>query len=41
VQRGELSDIQKKLPDDLWKDDLALFVEELDVSLFVNMNVGL
>uniref|UniRef100_A0A8C3A1H5 DNA topoisomerase 2 n=1 Tax=Cyclopterus lumpus TaxID=8103 RepID=A0A8C3A1H5_CYCLU len=29
-KRAELSDLQKKLPDDLWKEDLALFVEELD-----------
>lgn len=33
VQRGELSDLQHKCPEDLWKEDLAVFVEELDVSL--------
>ena len=32
VQRGELNDIQKKSSDDLWKEDLALFIQELDVS---------
>ncbi|XP_053303052.1 DNA topoisomerase 2-beta isoform X2 [Pleuronectes platessa] len=29
-KRGELSDIQKKSSDDLWKEDLAVFIEELD-----------
>lgn len=32
VQRGELNDLQKKYPEDLWKEDLAVFIEELDVS---------
>lgn len=31
-QRGELSDLQRKYPEDLWKEDLAIFIEELDVS---------
>lgn len=35
VQRGELNDLQKKSPEDLWKEDLTVFIEELDVSLFV------
>ncbi|XP_070777394.1 DNA topoisomerase 2-beta isoform X2 [Enoplosus armatus] len=29
-KRGELNDLQKKYPEDLWKDDLAVFIEELD-----------
>ncbi|XP_068431670.1 DNA topoisomerase 2-beta [Clinocottus analis] len=29
-KKAELGDLQKKLPEDLWKDDLALFIEELD-----------
>ncbi|XP_035537041.1 DNA topoisomerase 2-beta isoform X2 [Morone saxatilis] len=29
-KRGELNDLQKKLPEDLWKEDLAVFIEELD-----------
>lgn len=32
VQRGELNDLQKKSPEDLWKEDLAVFINELDVS---------
>ncbi|XP_055013310.1 DNA topoisomerase 2-beta isoform X1 [Boleophthalmus pectinirostris] len=28
-KRGELHDLQKKSPEDLWKEDLAVFVEEL------------
>lgn len=32
VQRGELADLQKKSSEDLWKEDLAVFIEELDVS---------
>ncbi len=32
VQRAELNDLQRKYPDDLWKEDLAVFIEELDVS---------
>lgn len=32
VQRGELNDLQKKHPEDLWREDLAVFIEELDVS---------
>ncbi|XP_037651139.1 DNA topoisomerase 2-beta isoform X2 [Sebastes umbrosus] len=28
-KRSELSDLQKKCPEDLWKEDLAVFVEEL------------
>ncbi|XP_073319240.1 DNA topoisomerase 2-beta isoform X1 [Pagrus major] len=29
-KRGELNDLQKKFPEDLWKEDLAVFIEELD-----------
>ncbi|XP_059205626.1 DNA topoisomerase 2-beta isoform X2 [Centropristis striata] len=29
-KRAELGDLQKKMPDDLWKEDLAVFIEELD-----------
>lgn len=32
VQRAELNDLQRKSPEDLWKEDLAVFIEELDVS---------
>lgn len=35
VQRGELNDLQKKSPEDLWKEDLTVFIEELDVSLLL------
>lgn len=37
VQRGELNDLQRKHPEDLWKDDLAVFIEELDVSLLLQL----
>ncbi|XP_024151279.1 DNA topoisomerase 2-beta [Oryzias melastigma] len=30
LKRGELADLQKKSPEDLWKEDLAIFIEELD-----------
>lgn len=33
VQRGELKELQQKSPEDLWKEDLAAFVEELEVRL--------
>ncbi|KAK5855488.1 hypothetical protein PBY51_005586 [Eleginops maclovinus] len=29
-KRSELNDLDKKSPDDLWKEDLAVFIEELD-----------
>ncbi|KAK9526301.1 hypothetical protein VZT92_015009 [Zoarces viviparus] len=29
-KRAELDDLQKKLSEDLWKEDLAVFIEELD-----------
>uniref|UniRef100_A0A3Q2X055 DNA topoisomerase 2 n=1 Tax=Haplochromis burtoni TaxID=8153 RepID=A0A3Q2X055_HAPBU len=29
-KRGELNDLQKKSPEDLWKEDLTVFIEELD-----------
>ncbi|XP_045913851.1 DNA topoisomerase 2-beta isoform X2 [Micropterus dolomieu] len=29
-KRAELNDLQRKHPEDLWKDDLAVFIEELD-----------
>uniref|UniRef100_A0AAQ5ZSA2 DNA topoisomerase 2 n=1 Tax=Amphiprion ocellaris TaxID=80972 RepID=A0AAQ5ZSA2_AMPOC len=32
IKRGELNDLQKKSPEDLWKEDLAIFIEELNVS---------
>lgn len=32
LQRTELHDLQRKSPEDLWKEDLAVFIEELDVS---------
>lgn len=32
VQRGELNELQRKSPEDLWKEDLAVFVEELEVG---------
>lgn len=31
MQRGELNELQRKSPEDLWKQDLAVFVEELEV----------
>lgn len=37
VQRGELNDLQRKTPEDLWKEDLAVFIEELDVSFVFNV----
>ncbi|XP_051811756.1 DNA topoisomerase 2-beta isoform X2 [Acanthochromis polyacanthus] len=30
VKKGELNDLQKKSPEDLWKEDLAVFIEELN-----------
>ncbi|XP_023133313.2 DNA topoisomerase 2-beta isoform X1 [Amphiprion ocellaris] len=30
IKRGELNDLQKKSPEDLWKEDLAIFIEELN-----------
>uniref|UniRef100_A0A3P9IX37 DNA topoisomerase 2 n=1 Tax=Oryzias latipes TaxID=8090 RepID=A0A3P9IX37_ORYLA len=30
IKRGELADLQKKSSEDLWKEDLAVFIEELD-----------
>lgn len=35
VQRAELNDLQRKFPEDLWKEDLAVFIEELDVSFLL------
>uniref|UniRef100_A0A665UVD4 DNA topoisomerase 2 n=1 Tax=Echeneis naucrates TaxID=173247 RepID=A0A665UVD4_ECHNA len=32
IKRGELNDLQRKSSEDLWKEDLAIFIEELDVS---------
>lgn len=32
MQRGELNELQRKSPEDLWKEDLAVFVEELEVG---------
>ena len=33
AQTAELSDLERKSSEDLWKEDLAVFIEELDVSL--------
>ncbi|KAI4797440.1 hypothetical protein KUCAC02_025075 [Chaenocephalus aceratus] len=33
-KRSELNDLDKKSPEDLWKEDLAVFIEELDASYF-------
>uniref|UniRef100_H3DLE0 DNA topoisomerase 2 n=1 Tax=Tetraodon nigroviridis TaxID=99883 RepID=H3DLE0_TETNG len=30
LKRGELNELQRKSPEDLWKEDLAVFVEELE-----------
>ncbi|XP_029370164.1 DNA topoisomerase 2-beta isoform X1 [Echeneis naucrates] len=30
IKRGELNDLQRKSSEDLWKEDLAIFIEELD-----------
>ncbi|XP_030269013.1 DNA topoisomerase 2-beta isoform X1 [Sparus aurata] len=30
LKRGELNDLQRKISEDLWKEDLAVFIEELD-----------
>lgn len=38
VQRGELNELQRKSPEDLWKEDLAVFVEELEVRLLLAAN---
>lgn len=38
VQRGELNELQQKSPEDLWKEDLAVFVEELEVRLLLAAN---
>uniref|UniRef100_A0A6Q2XYK6 DNA topoisomerase 2 n=1 Tax=Esox lucius TaxID=8010 RepID=A0A6Q2XYK6_ESOLU len=32
LKKGELNELQRKSPEDLWKEDLAVFIEELDVS---------
>lgn len=37
VQRAELNDLQRKFPEDLWKEDLAVFIEELDVSFVLQL----
>ena len=39
-QKSELGDLQRKSPDDLWKGDLAAFVEELDVSFASSRSHG-
>lgn len=31
LQERELNDLKRKSPSDLWKEDLAAFVEELEV----------
>lgn len=38
MQRGELNELQRKSPEDLWKEDLAVFVEELEVHLLLAAN---
>uniref|UniRef100_A0A4W5PMP9 DNA topoisomerase 2 n=1 Tax=Hucho hucho TaxID=62062 RepID=A0A4W5PMP9_9TELE len=30
IKKGELNELQRKSPEDLWKEDLAVFIEELD-----------
>uniref|UniRef100_A0A6Q2ZGS1 DNA topoisomerase 2 n=1 Tax=Esox lucius TaxID=8010 RepID=A0A6Q2ZGS1_ESOLU len=30
LKKGELNELQRKSPEDLWKEDLAVFIEELD-----------
>uniref|UniRef100_A0A7N8WP82 DNA topoisomerase 2 n=1 Tax=Mastacembelus armatus TaxID=205130 RepID=A0A7N8WP82_9TELE len=35
-KRAELNDLQRKSSEDLWKEDLAIFIEELDVSFVVS-----
>uniref|UniRef100_A0A4W4HDA3 DNA topoisomerase 2 n=1 Tax=Electrophorus electricus TaxID=8005 RepID=A0A4W4HDA3_ELEEL len=32
IKKGELNELQRKVPEDLWREDLAVFIEELDVS---------
>lgn len=39
MQRGELNDLQKKSSEDLWKEDLAVFITELDVSVSDQVNM--
>uniref|UniRef100_A0AAX7SEV5 DNA topoisomerase 2 n=1 Tax=Astatotilapia calliptera TaxID=8154 RepID=A0AAX7SEV5_ASTCA len=39
-KRGELNDLQKKSPEDLWKEDLTVFIEELDVSKAIKLVKG-
>ncbi|TNM92697.1 hypothetical protein fugu_018099 [Takifugu bimaculatus] len=38
LKRGELNELQRKSPEDLWKEDLAVFVEELEVHLLLAAN---
>lgn len=40
MQRGELNDLQRKSSEDLWKEDLAVFIEELDVSSLFQQFTG-
>uniref|UniRef100_A0A4W4HGF2 DNA topoisomerase 2 n=1 Tax=Electrophorus electricus TaxID=8005 RepID=A0A4W4HGF2_ELEEL len=30
IKKGELNELQRKVPEDLWREDLAVFIEELD-----------
>lgn len=38
MQKGELNELQRKSPEDLWKEDLAVFVEELEVHRLLAAN---
>uniref|UniRef100_A0AAQ5ZV92 DNA topoisomerase 2 n=1 Tax=Amphiprion ocellaris TaxID=80972 RepID=A0AAQ5ZV92_AMPOC len=40
IKRGELNDLQKKSPEDLWKEDLAIFIEELNVRKAIKLVKG-
>lgn len=38
LQKAELNELQRKSSEDLWKEDLAVFIEELDVSVLRHWN---
>uniref|UniRef100_A0A4W4HHR6 DNA topoisomerase 2 n=1 Tax=Electrophorus electricus TaxID=8005 RepID=A0A4W4HHR6_ELEEL len=40
IKVRELNELQRKVPEDLWREDLAVFIEELDVSTLVKGKVG-
>lgn len=33
IQKAELNELQSKNSENLWREDLAVFIEELDVSM--------